>query len=214
MKQLKTKDNKVRSPIDWEGIRKKIELTTARILENGDELKTQDKVKIFKARAKNLARETDDEKKGITGETLDIIEFLLDDERYGIEASYIREIYPLKELVFIPGTPSFILGITNVRGKILSIIDIKKLFGLPPKGLSELDKVIIVKNGAMELGIHADSVIGMRSIANEELQPPLTTLTGVCAKYLKGITGEQIAILDIKELLSDKNIIVNEEVEI
>ena len=172
----------------------------------------KDKRVILKTRAKALAQKT--EEIGFRGESLDIIEFILDDESYGIEASYVQEVYPLKELLSIPGTPPFVIGVANVRGRIFSIIDIKKLCGLPPKGLSELDKVIIVKSSSMELGIHADLVIGMHSIALNELQAPFSTITDAGNKYIKGITREHVAILDIEELLSDKSIIVHEEVEI
>jgi len=211
MKQAKVKNVEERDSIDWDAAHRRME-TTVMALEQGGIPSLKEKRKILKARAKVLARET--EKEAYLGEHLEVIEFLLANERYGIEASYVREVYPLRELVPIPGTPPFVLGITNVRGKILSALDIKKLFDLPEKGLTELDKIIIVQANGMELGIHADAVVGMRSIALEELQSPLPTLTGIRARYLKGITKEQVTILDMESFFSDKSIIVHEEVEI
>jgi purine-binding chemotaxis protein CheW len=211
MSPAKTRDNNPKKPIDWNEVRQRVE-TAAMAIEQADILKSQDNKKILRNRAAVLAREA--KKKNVTEESLDIIEFILDDERYGIEVPFVREVYSLRELVPIPSTPTFIIGITNVRGRILSIIDIKKLFGLPPKGLSELDKVIIVKSGGMELGIHADSVIGIHPVIIHTSQAPLPTLTGTCERYIKGITGEQIAILNTEKLLSDKSIVVHEEVEI
>jgi purine-binding chemotaxis protein CheW len=126
----------------------------------------------------------------------------------------VREIYPLKEFTPIPCTPPFVLGIVNVRGQILSVIDIKKFFDLPEKGLADLNAVIILHSESMEFGILADVIMGVRNIVASELQTSLPTLTGIREEYLKGITKEQTAILDAEKLLSDKSIVVHELVEI
>ena len=141
------------------------------------------------------------------------MEFLLAYEKYGIESSYVREVYSLKELTPLPCTPLFVLGIINVRGQILSVIDIKKFFDLPEKGLADLNKVIILHSDSMEFGILADVMLGVRNVLLSELQPSLPTLTGIRQEYLKGITAERVVILDAEKLLSDKQIIIHEEVE-
>jgi len=92
---------------------------------------------ILKKRAQVLARAPKREDEA--GECLEVVEFLLAYEQYGIESSYIREVYPLKDLTPLPCTPPFVLGIINVRGQILSVIDLKKIFDLPQKGLTELN---------------------------------------------------------------------------
>jgi purine-binding chemotaxis protein CheW len=92
------------------------------------------------------------------------------------------------------------------------VIDIRKFFDLPEKGLTDLNKVIIVRDDAMEFGILADELLGTRTIPLSEVQPPLATLTGIREEYLKGVTRNRTAILDGARLLSDKNLIVNEEV--
>lgn len=169
------------------------------------------KKEILRARAMELARETADG--SAAEETLEVVEFLLAQERYGIESSYIREIYPLKELTPVPGTPRFVLGIINVRGQILSVIDIKKFFDLPERGLSNLNKVIILRNDTMEFGILADLIVDVRSIPASQIQPSLPTLTGIREQYLKGVTREHLVILDADRLLSDEKVVVQEEVQ-
>lgn len=99
-----------------------------------------------------------------------------------------------------------------MRGQIISIINIKKLFDLPEKGLTDLNKVVIVHANHMEVGILADAIVGVRSIAQEELHPALPTLTGIRAEYLKGITKDPMVVLDVERILSDENILVNEAV--
>ena len=171
----------------------------------------EEKKKILKARARDLAR---GEQEKTIGESVEVVEFLLAYETYGIESSYVREICPLKELTPVPCTPPFVLGIINVRGQIVSVIDMKKFFDLPERGLTDLNKVIIVHDEKMEFGILADSILGVRKILREEIQPPLPTLTGVGAEYLTGVTKEPLVILDMAKILSSKNLVVHEEIEV
>jgi len=169
-----------------------------------------EKKKILKARAVALAKQP--EEKNSYKEHIEIVEFVLSHEKYGIESSYVREVYPLKELTPVPCTPAFVLGIINVRGRIISVIDIKKFFELPEKGITDLNRVIIVHNYAMEFGILADAILGIRSIPLHELQTSLPTLTDIRAEYLKGVSKEHIVVLDVDKILSDRKIAVHEEV--
>lgn len=174
----------------------------------GEESKKQ----LLKARARKLAR--DDAKEKTAGESVEVVEFLLAYETYGIESCYVREICSLKELTPVPCTPPFVLGIINVRGQIVSVIDMKKFFDLPERGLTDLNKVIIVHDEKMEFGILADSILGVRKISQKEIHPPLPTLMGVGADYLTGVTKEPLMVLNMPRILSSKNIVVHEEIEL
>jgi purine-binding chemotaxis protein CheW len=165
---------------------------------------------ILRARARVLAQERQGDE-DFSQSRLEVVEFLLASEHYGIELTYIREIHALTEFTPLPGTPAFVLGLTNVRGRILSVIDIKKLFDLPVKGLTDLNKVIVVRTHQMELGILADAVLGVRSIALNKFQTSLPTLTGIRAEYLKGITNDPLVVLDVAKILSDEKIVVNHD---
>lgn len=169
---------------------------------------TEDRNRILKERARRLALEPEGKK---AEDLIEIVEFMLAHERYGIETLYVREVYPIKDITPIPGTPPFVLGLINLRGHILSILDIKKFFGLPEKGITDLNKAIILHTQDMEFGILVDSIISIRSISAGALQPPLPTLTGLRENYLKGITAERVVVLDAFKILSDKSIIVHEE---
>ena len=202
------KQTVTRKKVDWTEVHRHLEATTAameRVITPG----IDDKKRLLKERARTLAQEDVEVYAGL--QYLEVVEFRLAGEVYGIETSYIREVYPLKELVPIPGTPPFFLGITSVRGQILSVIDIKRFFDLPDKGLTELDKVVIVRSGEVELGIRADVVLGMWSIPRGDIQPSLPTLIGVRDKYLRGVTKDAVIILDIQKLLADENLIVQAE---
>jgi len=142
-----------------------------------------------------------------------LLEFRLAQERYALESRWVREVCPLKELTPLPCTPPFVLGIVNVRGRILPVLDLKKFFDLPEQGLPDLHRLILIRGNDLELGLLADVIVGLRSIPADSLQPSLPTLTGIRGDYLKGVTAERLVILDLARILADPKILVHDEVE-
>jgi purine-binding chemotaxis protein CheW len=204
-----TFESKEKIVIDWNQVHRRLEASQA-ALERGWVLKEEEKKEILHARARALAREP--KKKEEIEKSIEVVEFLLAYERYGIESRFVREVYPLRELTPLPCTPAFVLGIINVRGQILSVIDIKKFFDLPEKGLTDLNKVIIVHGGGLDLGILADVILGIRTVPLRDLQPSLPTLTGIRAEYLRGVTKDRLVVINADKIVSDKTIVVEEEI--
>jgi purine-binding chemotaxis protein CheW len=165
---------------------------------------------ILKNRAVAMAQEP--EQKRAASTTIEVITFTLAAETYGIESAFVREVYSLKDYTPLPGVPPYIFGIINVRGQILPVVDLKKFFNLPEKGLGELNKVIILRNDKMEFSILADEVNGTQAIAVEDILVAPPTITGIGEKYFKGVTKEHIVVLEAESILNDEKIIVNEEV--
>jgi purine-binding chemotaxis protein CheW len=170
-----------------------------------------DATPLLRARAKELARIP--ERPPVVETSLELLEFRLAQECYALENRYVLEVHPLKELTPLPCTPPFVLGIVNVRGRILPVLDLKKCFDLPEKGLTDLHRIILVRGNDLELGLLADVVVGVRSIPADSLQPSLPTLTGIRADYLKGVTAERLVVLDLARILADPTLVVHEEVE-
>jgi purine-binding chemotaxis protein CheW len=172
---------------------------------------TPDATQVLRARAQALARPP--EHAPVAATLLDVLEFRLAQERYAVETRFVREVYPLKDLTPLPCVPPFMLGIVNVRGHILPVLDLKKFFDLPEQGLTDLHRIILVRGDDLELGLLADVIVGVRSVPVESLQPSLPTLTGIRGDYLKGVTGERLVVLDLARILADPKIIVHEDVE-
>ncbi len=204
-----TGEQTLKAPVEWKDVIDRLEKTRG-VFEKGGDLSEEDRKKALKDRARTLAREP--EKINPAETYLEVLEFVLAQERYAIETIYIREVYPMKDLTVLPCTPSFILGIINARGRIVSVMDIKKIFDLPERGITNLNRVIVVQEGDMELGILADEINGIRNIPESGLNPPLSTMSGIHAGYIKGVTGEGIILLDMERFLNDKQLIVHEEV--
>ena len=170
---------------------------------------TSEATQILRVRARALAQRTEDVP--AASEWLDVLEFRLADERYAIETRYVREAAPFKNLTPLPGTPPFVRGVVNVRGRILPVFDLKKLFDLPEQGVTDLHRIIVIAGSDMEFGLLADATVGVRSISSDGLQPSLPTLTGIRSEYLRGVTAERLIVLDAARILADPNIIVHEE---
>jgi purine-binding chemotaxis protein CheW len=173
---------------------------------------SQEADRILRGRARALARPLDRPRD--PDEMLEVLEFRLARERYAIEAGFVREVLPLKDLTPLPCTPAFVLGIINVRGQILPVFDLKRLFGLPEDGLTDLHRVIVLEGNDLALGLLADVTVGLQLLDVAGLQSTVPTLTGgVRSDYLKGVTAEQLVVLDAGRILRDPKIIVHDDVD-
>ena len=210
IKKKETAREVEKKTIDWGEAHRRIEIAQ-KMLEIGFQPGRDEKEKIFRERAKALSTEYMESE---PGECIEVVEFLLASERYAVAAQYVREVYPLNDVTKIPCTPPFVLGIINVHGQFLSVIDIKRYFNFPPKKIEGAHKIIILCSEDMEFGIVVDGVAGVRKVFLSELQPSLPVLAGIQEEYLVGITNDRTVIFNAMTLLSDKKIVVNEPVDI
>ncbi|MEW6756055.1 MAG: CheR family methyltransferase [Candidatus Latescibacterota bacterium] len=137
-------------------------------LEGGSGISPEERDRILRARARALARQP--AREGAPQDALQVIEFLLAQETYALELAYVREVYPLRDLAVLPCTPPFVLGIASVRGQVLPVLDLKKLFELPDRGLADFNKLIVLAGDGLEFGILADVVVGVRSLPLGEVR--------------------------------------------
>jgi purine-binding chemotaxis protein CheW len=185
---------------DWEAIRRRLERSMSAL-----EPSAADKARILQARAKALAKEPQSEQ--LIEQSVEVLEFMLAYERYALDTSFVREVHPLKDITVLPGTPAYVAGITNVRGEIVSVVDLKVFFDLPTRGLTDQNKVILLDDGEMVFGLLVDAVIGVQRLALQTIQSGPATLTGVRTNYLLGVTAQHTIILDALKILSDPNIV-------
>ena len=165
---------------------------------------------LLLARAKQLAREPP-RADSDGGDTLEVLEFGLADETYAFELAYVREIGPLTELTPLPGVPDFVLGVTCMHGQILAVLDLRKVFGLPERGLGNSRQVFVLQSADMEFGIVTERVAGVRRLPLAGLQPSLPTLTDVRAAYLRGLTPDGTVVLSAARLLADPHLVVQQK---
>ena len=161
---------------------------------------------ILKKRALALAEELEEEIN--SDDFLNIVEFMLGEEKYAISAEYTKQVSTLKDYTVLPCVPSYVIGITKLHEQIISVIDIRQFFGMQHT-VTNLDKLIILQSNEMSFGIIADSVIGMKTIQITSIQHSISTLDDARKKYFYGLSDEQTIILDGFKILSDKEILIN-----
>jgi purine-binding chemotaxis protein CheW len=170
-----------------------------------------DNERILRERAQALARPPSSAPAPST--MLELLEFRVGSERYALEIRHVQDVHPLRDLTPLPCTPPFVLGIVNVRGRILPVLDLKKFFELPEQGLTDLHRIILVQGNDLDFGLLADVIVGVHSVPTGGLQPALPTFTGIRADYLKGIGEGGLVVLDLDRILSDPKIIIHDEVD-
>ncbi len=161
--------------------------------------------KILKERAIELAKEHKIED---VGKTIQVVEFMLGDEGFAIETEFVKEVYPLNDFTKIPCTPDFILGVINLQGVIVSIVDIKKILHIPQIGITNLNRILILEYKEMKFGVLADDIRGVKDIPIKDIQKEFATLSEVQKDFFKGVTSDEIVILDGKSILSSSKLIV------
>jgi len=134
-------------------------------------------------------------------ETLSVVSFLLAKETYAIEIRYLLETIQLKELAKVPGVPPYIVGISNLRGTLFPVIDLKRMFNMPGKGLTAEIKIIILHAENTILGILTDGIHGNSEIHPLDAKPLPVSLQMPGMEYIKGMTENGLILLDGEKLI-------------
>ena len=162
---------------------------------------------ILKERAKRLSLSTGAISE-ISKDYTSMVEFFLTPEKYCLEFSYLKEVLILKELTAIPGVPDFIQGIINVRGRVMSLMNLRKFLGVKETGITEQNKIMIVSHKGLEIALLVDRISRMFPVSNEDIDPAIPGFGGRGAEFIKGMTSQGIIVLDIATMLESKNIII------
>ena len=168
----------------------------------------RDDATLLRERARRLARPAARE---ATGEACDVLEFGLAGERYALEAARVLDVQPLRELAPLPGTPPFLRGIVSVHGTLVGVVDLRKFFGLPERGIADLHRVVLLGDGAQAIGLLADTVEGVAALDLALVQTSLPTLGGIRADFVRGVTADGLVVLDAAAILADPRLVVDVE---
>ena len=221
MHKNKKKETVVKTETDiWERIKKR-----AKEIQKKSELlgkiSDSEKEKIFKERADKLSRI---EKKSDDGKDLiKIISFNIGNELYGIDIKYLNEVHEVDKITHIPCTPQVISGLINLRGSILTVLNLSSLLNpsaekiqkeLSEKKNNELQKILILGNDGIRAGIRVDSFGTLYELSKESIQPVSSIFLerNKIIKHEFPINNASLWIIDVEELLNDERLIVNEDV--
>jgi purine-binding chemotaxis protein CheW len=163
---------------------------------------------ILESRARALARRPD-AASGTAGR-MQVVVFALGGERYAIETRHVLEVFHLTALAPLPSVPPFIAGVTNRRGEILAVVDLRHFFNLPAPPLSDLSRVLVLGRGDdAELGILADEAREVLELPIEALGDPPPTSPPIGRTYVRGVTPDACIVLDGESLLTDSRLVID-----
>lgn len=134
--------------------------------------------------------------------------FFLGTEEYGIEILKVHEIIGMMPVTHVPRTAKFILGVVNLRGKIIPIIDLRLKLAMEQAPRTEETCVIVVRANGMEVGVMVDKVSEVVNIDAADIEPTPAFAAGVSTDYILGIGKTQSAVkllLDIDKALSKED---------
>ncbi len=143
----------------------------------------------------------------LAGETVgqEFLVFTLGDEEYGIDILKVQEIRGYDQVTRIANTPAFIKGVTNLRGVIVPIIDLRVKFAQPDVQYNDNTVVIVLNLEHRVVGIVVDGVSDVLSLTADQIRPSPEFAVTMSTEYLTGLgaLGERMLILvDIEKLLS------------
>jgi purine-binding chemotaxis protein CheW len=157
---------------------------------------------VLEFRARLLARVPPEPPRA--GEVLELVGFVLAGERYGIETRFVREVARLTRFTPVPGTPAFVMGVTNLRGEILALFDLRHLLGLTV-GVTDLARIVVLGDRRREFGLLADA-------ASEILYVPGASLAQTemawGRAYVQGVSPDGVVVLSGDALLSDPRLTI------
>jgi purine-binding chemotaxis protein CheW len=163
---------------------------------------------VFARRAEELAESSAAESQNT--EALEALVFELGRELYALPANQVHEVRPLTLLTNLPGTPAFLAGLINVRGRIVPVIDLRPLLSLPTDGPST--SVALVAHRSGHIGLLVAGRPTVRPLPVKDLsEPPPGHLSGIDPTCIRGITPGLVIVLDAERLLADPRLVVHHE---
>lgn len=161
---------------------------------------------ILESRALELAKPL--EETGFKNGT-EVVVFELCGELYAVESAVVREIRRLSGVTSLPGVPAFVMGIMNVRGEILSVVDLGTLLALPSVPFHEAARVVVLSGAGMTFGIAVHGLKGTARLSLHKLQAAPVSGDGFAQSVVRGVTLDRLIVLDGEALLTEKSLVVD-----
>ena len=135
------------------------------------------------------------------------VTFMLDNEKYGINVMQVREVLRDIEIAPVPGAPSYVLGIINLRGNVVTVIDTRSRFGLPAVEINDESRIIIIETMDQIVGLLVDSIAEVADIPKSQIELTPNVGNDDSSKYIQGVhsrEGELLILVAVEKVLSDE----------
>lgn len=134
------------------------------------------------------------------------VTFRLCDETYGINVMQVKEVLRYTEIAPVPGAPPFVLGIINLRGSVVTVIDTNNRFGLASSEITDDTRIVIIESEEQVIGILVESVAEVVYLRQSEIESTPNAGTDESAKFIQGVSnrnGVLLILVDLNKLLNE-----------
>lgn len=133
------------------------------------------------------------------------VTFRLGAEKYGINVMMVREVLKNTEIAPVPGSPGYVLGIINLRGNVVTVIDTRLRFGLPSREPDDVSRIVIIEREGHVVGMTVDSVAQVANLKESEIEFAPNVGNDESAKYIQGVSNqdnELLILVDLEKLFT------------
>jgi purine-binding chemotaxis protein CheW len=130
--------------------------------------------------------------------------FTLAGEAYGIEIAAVEGIIKLQAITAVPHAPAYVEGVTNLRGKVLPVVDLRRRFGLPEGAETKDSRIVVVEISGVTVGMIVDGVSEVLRVSDESVEPPSPIVMTIDSAFIRGIAKlneRLIILLDLSQVL-------------
>jgi len=153
-----------------------------------------------------MNRDNNSSEKGSDDEVFQRVTFQLENETYGINVMQVQEILRYSEIAAVPGAPDYVLGIINLRGNVVTVIDTRSRFGLMSAEITDNSRIVIIEAEKQVIGILVDSVAEVVYLKKSEMEVAPHVGTEESSQFIQGVTNRDdglLILVDLNKLLSD-----------
>ena len=133
------------------------------------------------------------------------VTFIVEHETYGVNVMQVQEVLPMSEIAPVPGAPPFVLGIINLRGNVVTVVDTRMRFGLPPREADDDSRIVVVETDNQVAGILVDGVAEVTYVRDNEVDTAPNVGNDESARYIQGVVSREkdlLILVDVNRLLT------------
>ncbi|MDX1589330.1 MAG: chemotaxis protein CheW [Oleiphilaceae bacterium] len=138
-------------------------------------------------------------------EVLQYVTFHLDDETYGLNVMQIQEVLRYTEIAPVPGAPDYVLGIINLRGNVVTVIDTRRRFGLQDAEVTDATRIVVLEADNQVIGLLVDSVAEVVYLRRSEIETAPNVGNEESARFIQGVcnrNGELVILVEFEKMLT------------
>jgi len=150
----------------------------------------------------NITTQTEDQNDPM----LQWVTFQLENETYGVNVMQVQEVLRVTEIAPVPGAPSYVLGIINLRGNVVTVLDTRARFGLPQQDINDSSRILIIESTGQVVGILVDKIAEVVYLKASEIEETPNVGNKESSRFIQGVCNrekELLILVDLNKFLTE-----------